>query len=136
MVGLNGFEKRLPHELSGGMQQRVSLCRSLIAAPGPADGRAVLRAGRADPRGAPSNCSASTWTRHDDLFVTHSVDEAVLLADRVVVLSPRPGRCARSSRGHPPAAHLGRNAHPAEVAQVSAELHELLMPPEQAHAHA
>jgi ABC-type proline/glycine betaine transport system ATPase subunit len=62
------------------------------------------------------------------LFVTHSIDEAVLLADRVVVLSPRPGRIQRVVDVNIPRPRtLGRNAHQEEVARCSAELHELLM---------
>jgi NitT/TauT family transport system ATP-binding protein len=94
LVGLGGFEKRLPHELSGGMQQRVSLCRSLIQSP-----RVMLMD---EPFSA-----LDTLTREElaeelqrvqlelpraVVFVTHSIEEAVLLADRIVVLSPRPGR--------------------------------------------
>ena len=64
------------------------------------------------------------------LFVTHSIDEAVLPADRVVVLSPRPGRLRQIVDVARPRS-LGRNAHLAEVARVSAELHELLLAPDE-----
>ncbi|GAB3798436.1 ABC transporter ATP-binding protein [Micromonospora zhanjiangensis] len=130
MVGLGGFEKRLPHELSGGMQQRVSLCRSLIGEP-----RVMLMD---EPFSA-----LDTLTREElsvelqrvhmessatIVFVTHSIDEAVLLADRVVVLSPRPGRIREIVEiDIPRPRSLGRNAHLEEVARCSADLHELLM---------
>ncbi len=130
VAGLAGFEKRLPHELSGGMQQRVSLCRSLIGDP-----RVMLMD---EPFSA-----LDALTREElagelqrvhmrsgatIVFVTHSIDEAVLLADRVVVLSPRPGRIRKVVEvAIPRPRTLGRNAHLAEVAQVSADLHELLM---------
>lgn len=130
MVGLDGFEKRLPHELSGGMQQRVSLCRSLVAAP-----RVMLMD---EPFSAldaitREELSVELQRLHMEnsstiVFVTHSIDEAVLLADRVVVLSPRPGRIRRIlDIDIPRPRTLGRNAHFEEVARCSADLHELLM---------
>ena len=62
------------------------------------------------------------------VFVTHSIDEAVLLADRVVVLSPRPGRIRKVvDIDIPRPRSLGRNAHLEQVARCSADLHELLM---------
>jgi NitT/TauT family transport system ATP-binding protein len=130
MTGLTGFEKRLPHELSGGMQQRVALCRSLIANP-----RVMLMD---EPFSAldaltREELSGELQRVHMDLgttivFVTHSIDEAVLLADRVVVLSPRPGRIREVLDIKIPRPRtLGRGAHHEEVARCSAELHELLM---------
>jgi NitT/TauT family transport system ATP-binding protein len=94
LVGLGGFEKRLPHELSGGMQQRVSLCRSLIQSP-----RVMLMDEPFSALDAITRTELSEELQRVQLelprtvvFVTHSIDEAVLLADRIVVLSPRPGR--------------------------------------------
>jgi NitT/TauT family transport system ATP-binding protein len=93
-TGLAGFEGALPHELSGGMRQRVALARAMALDPpvmlmdepfAALDEltRAEMRHLLLDVRGdAGATC----------LFVTHSVDEAVLLSDRVAVLSPRPGR--------------------------------------------
>ena len=130
MTGLTGFEKRLPHELSGGMQQRVALCRSLIASP-----RVMLMD---EPFSAldaltREELSGELQRVHMELgttivFVTHSIDEAVLLADRVVVLSPRPGRIREIiDVAIPRPRTLGRGAHLEDVARCSAELHELLM---------
>ena len=130
LTGLTGFEKRLPHELSGGMQQRVALCRSLIANP-----RVLLMD---EPFSAldaltREELSGELQRIHMDngatiVFVTHSIDEAVLLADRVVVLSPRPGRIREILDIKIPRPRtLGRTAHLEEVARCSAELHELLM---------
>ncbi|GGQ66391.1 ABC transporter ATP-binding protein [Couchioplanes azureus] len=130
MTGLGGFERRLPHELSGGMQQRVALCRSLIANP-----RVMLMD---EPFSAldaltREELSGELQRVHMELdttivLVTHSIDEAVLLADRVVVLSPRPGRIREILDIKIPRPRtLGRGAHLDEVARCSAELHELLM---------
>jgi NitT/TauT family transport system ATP-binding protein len=130
LTGLNGFEKRLPHELSGGMQQRVALCRALIAEP-----RVMLMD---EPFSAldaltREELSGELQRIHMDngatiVFVTHSIDEAVLLADRVVVLSPRPGRIREVLDIKIPRPRtLGRTAHLDEVARCSAELHELLL---------
>lgn len=130
LAGLAGFEKRQPHELSGGMQQRVALCRALIASP-----RVMLMD---EPFSAldaltREELSGELQRIHMDngatiVFVTHSIDEAVLLADRVVVLSPRPGRIREILDIKIPRPRtLGRNAHLDDVARCSAELHELLL---------
>ncbi len=69
------------------------------------------------------------WTedRKTIVFVTHSIQEATLLADRIVVMSPRPGRIARVLEVHAPRPRsLGLTAHSDELDQVAAELHELL----------
>jgi NitT/TauT family transport system ATP-binding protein len=129
LTGLTGFEKRLPHELSGGMQQRVALCRSLIANP-----RVMLMD---EPFSAldaltREELSVELQRIHMDngatiVFVTHSIDEAVLLADRVVVLTPRPGRVREILDIKIPRPRtLGRTEHFDEVARCRAELHELL----------
>ena len=93
-VGLADFADRYPHELSGGMRQRVAIARALIH-----DAPLLLMD---EPFGALDALTReqmrldleALWlaTRKTVLFITHSIDEAVLLADRVVVMSPRPGR--------------------------------------------
>src|SRR3954451_17831246 len=92
--GLEGFERARPHELSGGMRQRVAFLRTLLA------GAPVLCLD--EPFGALdaiSRADMQAWLAgalardpRTVLLVTHDVEEAVVLADRVVVLSPRPGR--------------------------------------------
>lgn len=97
VVGLAAFADKFPHELSGGMRQRVGIARALSTDPklmlmdepfGALDAQTrivmqeeLLRVWRDDPRTI--------------LFITHGIDEAVLLADRVVIMTPRPGRVKR-----------------------------------------
>jgi NitT/TauT family transport system ATP-binding protein len=137
MVGLNNFHRSLPHELSGGMQQRVALCRALIQQP-----RVMLMDEPFSALDALSReeISAELQRIHKELsattvFVTHSIQEAVLLADKVVVLTSHPGRIRQIIEVTiPQPRSLGFGAHLAEVSQVMAELHELLLSPPGAHA--
>ena len=100
LVGLAEFAQKLPRELSGGMQQRASLCRALLLDP------PLLLMD--EPFGALDAMTRDemnlellrvwgegSWERKTIVFVTHSIPEAVFLADRVVVMTSRPGRLAR-----------------------------------------
>lgn len=96
LLGLADFEKSYPHQLSGGMQQRVGIARALVYDP------AILLMD--EPFGALDAITRdqmsvelmriSSKFRKTVIFVTHSITEAVLLADRVVVMTPRPGQIA------------------------------------------
>src|SRR3989304_4669688 len=96
LVGLIGFEKHYPYQLSGGMQQRVGLVRALAINPSvllmdepfaglDAPTREILQEERLHLRERPEE-------RKTMVFITHSIDEAILLGDRIAVMSARPGR--------------------------------------------
>ena len=125
LVGLKGFESNYPSELSGGMKQRVAVARSLAVSPD------ILLMD--EPLGALDSLTRlqmrgellRIWQQEKPtiLFVTHDVDEAMQLADRIVVLTPRPGRIAGIfpvGLAHP------RDLGSPEYGRVRRQLYELL----------
>jgi ABC-type nitrate/sulfonate/bicarbonate transport system ATPase subunit len=125
LVGLAGFERSFPSELSGGMRQRVALARALAVEPD------VIFMD--EPLGALDSLTRlqmraellRLWRREKMtiLFVTHDVDESLQLADRIVVMTPRPGRIADDIRVDLP--------HPREISspnynRLKSRLYELL----------
>ena len=125
LVGLTGFEKAYPRELSGGMKQRVEVARALAVSPD------VIYMD--EPFGALDSLTRLTmrseliriWQeqRLTILFVTHDVDESIQLADRIVVLSARPGRIAEIvpvELSHP------RDLGSGEYGRIKNRLYELL----------
>lgn len=104
LIGLDGFEKAYPHQISGGMAQRVAIARALINRPA-----ALLLD---EPMGALDSFTRydlqdkllELWERDNTtmVLVTHDVDEAIYLSDRVVIMTPRPGKISEILKLHLP----------------------------------
>jgi ABC-type nitrate/sulfonate/bicarbonate transport system ATPase subunit len=125
LVGLAGFEKSFPSELSGGMRQRVALARALAVDPDVVFMDEPLGALDSLTRLQMRSELLRLWQRQKMtiLLVTHDVDESLQLADRVVVMSPRPGRIAEIvpvPLSHP------RDVGSAEYGRLKNRLYELL----------
>ncbi len=140
MVGLSDFAKKRPGELSGGMQQRASLCRALVMDPpillmdepfGALDAMTrdemnieLLRIwGESASTAAATGNAASAPVRKTIVFVTHSIPEAVFLADRVVVMSPRPGRVANIREVHIPRPRTAETRADPELGRMAFDIY-------------
>jgi ABC-type nitrate/sulfonate/bicarbonate transport system ATPase subunit len=128
-VGLGGFTKVQPHELSAGMRQRAQLARTLACDPDVVLGDEPFGALDAQARELLQDEIQRVWVEGEGrprtfLFVTHNVREAALLADRVLVLSAPPGRLIEEIRID---AARPRQLDDVLVARVVTEIHELLM---------
>jgi len=128
LVRLADAGHKRPHELSGGMRQRAALARALASDADVLLGDEPFGALDAQARELLQREVQRVWagseSRTTFLFVTHNVREATLLADRVLVMSARPGRLLEEFRIHAP---RPRSLDDVLVARVVSEIHELLM---------
>ncbi len=126
-VGLAEFEKAWPAQLSGGMKQRVAICQALLQKP-----RLLLMD---EPFGALDALTReqmqldlqNLWLSHRNtvIFITHSISEAALLADRIVVMTPRPGRKAAEFEVSLPRPRSVDDRHSEQYRSVTTEIHRL-----------
>ena len=129
LVGLSGFERHFPHELSGGMQQRVGIARALVRKPLILLMDEPFAALDAQTREKLQEDFLAIWDQLKTtiVFVTHAIDEALVLSDRIVVLSSRPGRVDRVIASPVSQYRIGGDVRARlEFAEQAHEIRELL----------
>ena len=134
LVGLEDFADKRPRELSGGMQQRASLCRALLLDPPLLlmdEPFGALDAMTRDDMNVEllrvwGEAGGRNGARKTVLFVTHSIPEAVFLADRVVVMTPRPGQVARIFTLALPRPRTMQTRSTAEFGRLGLEIYQAL----------
>lgn len=127
IVGLQGFEKHYPHQLSGGMKQRVGIARALSVAPDSFYMDEPFASLDAQMREIMQEELLRIWAQFKTtvVFVTHAIDEAVYLSDRVIVMAARPGRVKLDLRIPFPRPRQGVRATP-EFAKLREDLWDML----------
>jgi len=128
LVGLKDFMKRNPRELSYGMQQRVSICRALISDPRILLMDEPFAALDAITRFELTHLLLEIWSMKQKtvLFVTHNIQEAVFLADRIVIMTPRPGRIAAIMNSPLPRPRKEEHLYEPDFSESAKRIHELL----------
>jgi len=128
LTGLSDFAGAFPKQLSGGMRQRVGIARALVVRPAVLLLDEPLSALDAQTRELLMEDLLAIWAREKStrVYVTHNLEEAARLADRVVVLSRRPGRIRETLRIDVPVAERGRPEHAGLLAEVHGKLWSLI----------